>query len=381
MEIENKFIKKIGDNLTAKTSHNIEFVYPNLYKLLNISKNKIDEKNEDWDRMKKITNPYELIHISNCRDKKNNSIAKYIPLSRSYFKMWEMLIDYNLFENINDTIYTASLAEGPGGFMEAIYNYRKKYFNREDKIYGITLQSENKYIPGWKKIANNNFNFNICYGNLYNLFDILKFSENFKDKKAYLITADGGFDYSIDFNNQEQLSLRIIFCEIVTALGIQKIGGIFICKIFDIFTLFTLKLIYLLYCFYDNIFITKPKTSRSANSEKYIIAKGFKGIKYSNLQQLYKIIDTWDILTKNGMCISDINDIDVDNRFIKLLYNYNYNYILNQLKYIDKTIDYVYKKPDKELYKKHTKEQITNALLWCKKYNIKINKDSRYVHQ
>ena len=29
-----------------------------------------------------------------------------------------------------------------------------------------------------------------------------------------IITADGGFDFSIDFNKQEQLSNRLIFCEI-----------------------------------------------------------------------------------------------------------------------------------------------------------------------
>ena len=30
------------------------------------------------------------------------------------------------------------------------------------------------------------------------------------------VTADGGFDFSYNFNRQEQLSYRIIFCEIIT---------------------------------------------------------------------------------------------------------------------------------------------------------------------
>ena len=63
-----------------------------------------------------------------------------------------------------------------------------------------------------------------------------------------IITGDGGFDFSIDFNKQEQLAYRMIFCEIVTALSIQKLGGTFICKIFDIYTNLTIQFIYLLGC-------------------------------------------------------------------------------------------------------------------------------------
>ena len=37
----------------------------------------------------------------------------------------------------------------------------------------------------------------------------------FKDEKADIITADGGFDYSADFNSQEINSNHIIFSEIV----------------------------------------------------------------------------------------------------------------------------------------------------------------------
>ena len=36
---------------------------------------------------------------------------------------------------------------------------------------------------------------------------------------------------SIEINNQEQLSLRLIYSEIVGALHCQEIGGIFVCKI------------------------------------------------------------------------------------------------------------------------------------------------------
>ena len=65
--------------------------------------------------------------------------------------------------------------------------------------------------------------------------------------KCECITGDGGFDYSNDYSNQEKNSLRLIYSEIFLALNIQKTGGSFICKIFDIFKKETLLLLYILY--------------------------------------------------------------------------------------------------------------------------------------
>ena len=47
-----------------------------------------------------------------------------------------------------------------------------------------------------------------------------------------LITADGGFDFSMDFNQQEILIGKLLFAQIAYALCLQKRGGKFILKIF-----------------------------------------------------------------------------------------------------------------------------------------------------
>lgn len=372
MYITGDYKKSLPKAITIKKCNNILLIFHSYYNTLSKEKNKINENNYMWDKMKKITNPYELIHISTSN--KEYNIAKYIPLSRSYFKLWELIHDYHIFQNINDDIVTVCLAEGPGGFMEAIYNYRKNF---KDKIYGITLPSTNKYIPGWKKLFDHDeFKFNITYGNLYNLDDILNFINKFNtQEKAFLVTADGGFDYSSDFNNQEIMSYRIIFSEIVTALAIQKIGGVFICKIFDIFTTVTIKYIYILYCLYDKVYITKPKTSRMANSEKYIVALGFKGIDECLLKSMYKIIDEWDE-DENKY---DIPEISLENNYIHFFYKYNQQFIENQLNYIKITLELVNNKPDKNKYQDMIKKQISYAHNWCKTYNIEINKDNKYI--
>ena len=51
--------------------------------------------------------------------------------------------------------------------------------------------------------------------NLFEVENIKYFQQVVGFNSCNLITADGGFDFSIDFNKQEQLSSRLIFCEIV----------------------------------------------------------------------------------------------------------------------------------------------------------------------
>ena len=93
------------------------------------------------------------------------------------------------------------------------------------------------------------------------------------------ITGDGGFDYSIDFNRQEENSINLIFCEMLYALIMQKQGGCFVLKMFDIFHRNTIEILTILCYFYEKVHIYKPLTSREANSEKYIICINFQNKK------------------------------------------------------------------------------------------------------
>jgi hypothetical protein len=94
------------------------------------------------------------------------------------------------------------LAEGPGGFIEALANTRK---NPNDKYVGMTIldDANDNNVPAWKKseyFLRNNPNVFIENG-ATGTGDILCI-KNFKhcaDKYGSsmdLITADGGFDFS-----------------------------------------------------------------------------------------------------------------------------------------------------------------------------------------
>ena len=205
-----------------------------LFKYINIIKYQIDENPEKWDIIKKYTNPYEFIHttIPSCKF----AISKYVPISRSYFKMIEILKTFYILEDLtNDPIQTFHLAEGPGGFIEALVNKRE---NSKDKYYGMTLQSNSENVPGWKKskdflkkhknvILENGSD---KRGDLYNS-ENLEYCYNKYKNSMNIITADGGFDFSVDFNKQEILSSRLIFSQVIFALLLQKKNGTFILKI------------------------------------------------------------------------------------------------------------------------------------------------------
>ena len=89
-------------------------------------------------------------------------------------------------------------------------------------------------------------------GDLYQAKNILHFAQVVGRGSCNLITGDGGFDFSTDFNKQEQMSYKLILCEIISSLYIQKIGGCFVCN-FLIFILWKL----LSYYFYSVLFIKK----------------------------------------------------------------------------------------------------------------------------
>ena len=139
-----------SNNLKIRFDNNNKcWLNKTLAKYLNKIKEQIDKHSDDWDNIKKHTNPYEYIHTIYSSTNKI-SISKMKPLSRSFYKMIEMCGMFNVFDPyINQkSIKSFHLAEGPGGFIEAFVHTRN---NPDDTYYGMTLISDNINIPSWKK--------------------------------------------------------------------------------------------------------------------------------------------------------------------------------------------------------------------------------------
>ena len=336
----NIIYKDDKNNLKNNLENNLEnkdiLLCNSLHHYLLILKQSIDEYYEYWDIMKKITNPYEYIHTIVPNHK--CSLCKYKPLSRSFFKMMEMINTFDFLTDRNP-IQTFHLAEGPGGFIEA-FNYKRK--NPADIYYGMTLINDNTNIPSWKKashILNSNKNIKLEYGASKNGDLFLKENLIYCNKKYAksmdYITGDGGFDFSSDFNNQEDISFKLILSQIFYALIMQKKGGHFVLKIFDVFKIKTVEVIYLLCNLYENVFIFKPNTSRSANSEKYIICRNYKN---NNKRIISNIIENFDILINRVETIHSLFNIQFNQLFITKLQEINAIYGQQQLENIKNTL-------------------------------------------
>ena len=349
------------------------FISQSLCSYMNDIKEQISSREKEWDIYKKYTNPYEYIH--SIVPQKKKSISKYKPISRSYFKMLEMIAEFHLdtpvslvlrktrtqeykthggedkpslqppslnrpqaelqqadkganapfetppiqksemhptLQRINSiqewiktkrdelssktknaSMRTFHLAEGPGGFIEAICNKRTNPF---DEYYGMTiiLDEMDDNVPAWHKTSHflsQHPNVNIEYGidGTGNLLHIENFEHCVKKYGASmdLITADGGFDFSKDFNRQEISIANLLWGQVCYALCLQKQNGNFVLKIFDIFYEHTVHILYILASFYEEVNICKLKTSRVGNSEKYLVCRNFR---YSSYTAFYPII-------------------------------------------------------------------------------------------
>uniref|UniRef100_A0A6C0CPG4 Ribosomal RNA methyltransferase FtsJ domain-containing protein n=1 Tax=viral metagenome TaxID=1070528 RepID=A0A6C0CPG4_9ZZZZ len=363
---------------------NENFLSKSLSHYLNQCKTEINNYEDEWDNMKRITNPYEYIHtpLTNLK----YCISKYKPISRAFFKLIEIYKTFSLdIDHAHKNINCFHLAEGPGGFIEAMCYLRK---NPKDNYYGMTLiDNNNTNVPSWKKcekLLEKNKNIHLEYGldktgNLFCPENLIYCIEKYGHKMDF-ITGDGGFDFSQDFNSQENQASRLILTEIIYAILMQKQNGSFVLKIYDIFLKSTVEFIYLLNCLYKKVYIIKPNTSRFANSEKYIMCKGFR---FSNIDFIKnKLVSIIKVLYKidfNKYNIKSILNIPLQHIYINQIQEINAILGNQQIETITNTIKLIEnKKNDKILQYKNN--NISKCIQWCVKNDIPYNNYNVYTN-
>lgn len=293
--------------------------------------NKLESKNKFY----YIVNPFEHT-ISNHNKDLTSDTKEFFNmkdddpkiLSRAFYKMWEILTYFDIGSK-KDLNY-AALAEGPGSFLQAVLKFREKYNYdlKKDKYFGVTIHPENgnniemgkQFLGHYNKLYPELINVHKTYpletankykgktnGDITNVKTISIFKKEISKSKNYadLVTADGGFDWD-DENFQEQEAYQLILGELIAAVRVQNIKGSFVLKLFETFTMTSLKLIHIVSSFYEESYICKPLFSRSSNSEKYLVCKGFKydqvkdakilDVKISNLEVILSALSTDEFL-------------------------------------------------------------------------------------
>lgn len=357
---------------TSDTSDTTDTTYisNSLFDFLSRFKEQIELSAEAWDTIKKYTNPYEFIHTIIPGSKL--SVSKIKPLSRSFYKMIELWKMFKLGD-LKENIQTFHLAEGPGGFIEATAFLRK---NVNDSYYGMTLINNDPGCPGWKKshqFLDANKNVKIITGadetgNLLHKTNYIHCVNKFKHS-MHIITADGGIDVSNDFNKQEELVSKLIVSEVIYAITMQKRGGHFILKIFDIFSKLTIDILYILTRLYAEVYITKPFTSRLANSEKYIVCKNF----LLDSDKSQKFIDVFIIEFEKLMHHDNITSLlhfEHDYYFLNKIEEINIIMGQKQLENIITTLNIIGSRNNHDKIDALKKINIQKCISWCEKYDI-----------
>ncbi len=95
---------------------------------------------------------------------------------------------------------------------------------------------------------------------------------------ATIYTSDAGIDVSSDYGRQEEMTALLNFGQILCGILSLAPGGNLVTKQYTFFTPLNRSLICIVASLFDTVDIVKPLTSRPANSEIYLVAKGFRGI-------------------------------------------------------------------------------------------------------
>lgn len=349
------------------------------------AKDQIEYNLDNWDDFKKFVNPYEYIHTIVYKEKV--PVSRFFPVSRSFYKLVEIINYFSILNNYeNCKIKSFHLAEGPGGFIEAMAFLRQnqtinKYTNKNDEYWGITLLKNEPGIPNWNKLKDKirrekieGVHFFLGKNDKGNLFDI----DNFRNcalnhgNSCDILTGDGGFDFSLNFADQEKVAVKLLLVQILYAIIMQKKGGNFIIKFFDMFTNASMELIYILKSFYNTVIVTKPKTSRYANSERYIVCRGFILNSSRIFVSVFENIIN-EINENEERSLVKILDLNIPFFFRTNLEQANILLGKQQLSTINNT-NHLIQAPKNDKIIKMVKSNREKCVKWCEENNIPYNK-------
>ena len=353
---------------------------------LNQAKSQIDTNPDKWDLYKKIINPYE--YIFSPVHKTSHCVAGFTPLSRSFFKMVEIANTFKLLAQYRDRpIRTYHLAEAPGGFIEAMAYLRNSAAYDDDVYHSMTLLSGERGVPTWSKIINK-YKLNITRTNELgktvgkkieletghdgrgDLLDPANFAECVAKHRNTMdiMSGDGGFDFSKNFEEQEISATRLLLAQILYALMLQRGGGAFVIKFFDVFTYPTIEMLYVLRHFYERVFIVKPCTSRYANSERYIVCTGFM---FESTEEYYPAFLQVFQTIAGGDNISRILNVNIPLNFITEVEEANIIIGKQQIDTIHSSL-YLMNNAKPERINRIVKENVEKCKQWCAVNAVKV---------
>eukprot|EP00051_Salpingoeca_urceolata_P011537 m.143144 g.143144 ORF g.143144 m.143144 type:complete len:1528 (+) comp17159_c0_seq2:219-4802(+) len=228
----------------------------------------------------------------------------------AFMKLYEILYRFDLLptpEHIegngpSPTINTVHACEAPGAFVAAT-NHALRQLWGSRLVWdwtGLTLNPYYENIDPSAIIDDDLFilctESNWCFGrdNTGDMMSVenieaLRAAAQAKGKVC-LYTADGSIDCSSMPERQESMVANLHFCEVVGGLCVLAEGGHLVVKMFTFYEDHSVNLLYLLHHCFEELWVTKPATSKAGNSETYVVGKRFKGLPDCELEALLAFV-------------------------------------------------------------------------------------------
>ncbi len=327
---------------------------------LNLCKEKLEDifKNEEKHKLWEKCDPF----------KKEKKIIKMITnedhITNAWLKIYEIVDFFKLIPETSDEYWHFDNAAFPGAFILAVRNYvytktklknfnwtasslvtkydvNKKGVTIDPLVDSYELYKHNK--ANW--LMNDEFNGDVCKP------ENQEYIKNRLGGKIDLYTSDLGFSVDGRFENQERDHFVPNVGQILFGLNCLKDGGSFVTKQFTLHETVTISVIYAVSCMFDEFYICKPYTSRAANSEIYLVGKGFSTKKFKTYNSYYEGMLSYLSNSVNsngdisGSGMSDVIHVDSQNnrpfKYVPLFdaKYYKSNYITNIVKIVKELDD------------------------------------------
>jgi hypothetical protein len=250
-------------------------------------------------------------------------------VTNAFLKMFELLNIFELIPKNKKTFRHFDNAAFPGAFVIATNHYmRTKRKKVEYDWYASSWITEDSVRTGqpledkyklYKKYPEKWLMSNSNDGNVLSVQNQMDW-QNKLGNSVDLYTSDLGFatGFDGDYNKQEESHVLPNLGQALAGLLTLKKGGHLILKQYTFFNSLNISLYAILTNLFQEVYISKPVTSRSANSESYVICKAFLGpfadgsLGSDLINRIFKKLEKPDhipMLTKKLLSKSFLNSI------------------------------------------------------------------------
>lgn len=281
---------------------------------LNATKSQLSKFDlDEWSNYTKNRDPSSLV-IFTLRN-----TVRIELLTQAWCKFYECLSKFPILPQ--DALHkqqmsSLHLCEAPGAFISALNHFLYTHHRRLQWQWIATTLNPNYEGNNLSQMINNDSLIKPTINNwdfgLDNTGDIMKYYNHNalveKCKGVMLVTADGSVNCMHDPGEQENYVHFLHYCEIITGLKVLAKCGTLVVKMFTLFECGSICLMYLLNCCFKKVFVFKPCTSKSGNSEVYIICLDYKGV--TVLKDLLDyLVEPYKNTNCQNLAMFDLNEI------------------------------------------------------------------------